>query len=86
MDDQKPLTFTDALEKLGNKEPSNEFEMQAVLAQIRSTKGHLSEETSRGIETLSLQSRDEILQLRNEVRNLMGISAKRFLLFSSEFV
>ena len=53
MDDRELLAFTDVFKRLGNKEPSNQFEMQAVLAQIRTTKGHLSEDTLRGIETLS---------------------------------
>ena len=86
MDDRELLAFTDVFKMLGNKEPSNQFEMQAVLAQIRTTKGHLSEDTLRSIETLDLRSRDEIQQLRNLARNEVGKSAKRFSLFGSEFV
>jgi hypothetical protein len=43
MDDVNPLVFKhkDVLERLGDREPSTEFEAQAVLEDIRASKGYL---------------------------------------------
>ena len=62
MCDIYPLVFKhkDVLEKLGDREPSTEFEAQAVPKGTRASKGYLDEETLQDVGRMRESSKQHI--------------------------
>ena len=62
MYDVNSLVFKhqDVLEKLGDREPSTEFEAQAVLEGIRASKGYLDEETLQDVSRMRESSKQHM--------------------------
>jgi hypothetical protein len=80
MNDGHPLVskHKEVLEKLGDREPSTEFEAQAVLEGIRASKGYLGEETLQDIRMLRESSRQDIQRVMNSLQETEAGYTKRY--------
>jgi hypothetical protein len=66
MDDDlvEPLSkHCDVFRQLGDREPVNSIEAQAIIENIRAEKGHLDDETLRDLHTLGQRSQDRLLRI-----------------------
>lgn len=80
MYDVNPLVFKhkEVLEKLGDQEPSTEFEAQAVLEGIRASKGYLDEETLQDISRMRESSRRHIQGIVDSFQETVAAYTKRY--------
>ena len=80
MYDVNPLVFKhkEVLEKLGDQEPSTEFEAQAVLEGIRASKGYLDEETLQDISRMRESSRQHIQGIVDSFQETVAAYTKRY--------
>jgi hypothetical protein len=80
MYDVNPLVFKhkEVLEKLGDREPSTEFEAQAVLEGIRASKGYLDEETLQDISRMRESSRQHIQGIVDSFQETVAAYTKRY--------
>lgn len=75
----RPLTvrYKEALENLGTREPSTEFEADAILDGIRVEKGYLDEETLVDVQAMRNSSRQTILRLVEKGKETEAAYTKR---------
>ena len=80
MDDVNPLVFKhkNVLEKLGDREPSTEFEAQAVLEDIRASKGYLDEETLQDVRRMRESSKQHIQRIVDSFQETAAAYTKRY--------
>ena len=76
-----PLVFKhkDVLEKLGEREPSTEFEARAVLEDIRASKGYLDEETLQDISRMRESSKEHIRGIVDSFQETVAAYTTRYL-------
>jgi hypothetical protein len=53
----------DVFRELGDREPANSIEAQAIIENIREDKGYLDDETLQDLHTLGQRSQDRLLRI-----------------------
>jgi hypothetical protein len=68
----------DVLERLGDREPMTELEAQAVLEDIRASKGYLDEETWQNLGRMRDSSRQYIQRIVDSFQETAATYTKRY--------
>jgi hypothetical protein len=68
----------DVLERLGDREPMTELEAQAVLEDIRASKGYLDEDTLQDLSRMRDSSRQYIQRIVDSFQETAAAYTKRY--------